>query len=41
MVFHDSLPQVDDSIGFRNHLDTAYIPALGGDTGQGDTGVGK
>lgn len=40
MVFCDSLPQIDDSTGFRIHLDTAYIPDLGVDTGQWDTGVG-
>lgn len=22
----DSLPQADESVGFRTHLDTAYIP---------------
>lgn len=30
MVFNDSLLHTDESGEFRTHLDTAYIPALGG-----------
>lgn len=29
MVLNDSLPQGDESVEFRIHLDTAYIPIPG------------
>lgn len=29
IICDDSLPQADQPVGSRTHLDTAYIPALG------------